>query len=325
MIRRLFVFFAVPTSAVLAFACNTILDNKPAILVETEEAGTEPLPDAGTEPPPAPTTTATTPTPPPPPPPDAGTDARAPCSPAQHLCNGTCVDVADPRYGCGSPTCQPCVLSHATATCAAGACAIAACDPGFGDCDALPATGCEADLSKAATCGSCATACPPTSPLCTPSGASFACTNGCPITAPIRCGNDCVDPLTSVAHCGSCDKKCPDVPNATVTCSLGACTATCKPGFHACGATCVPSTDVTACGAACVACPPVANGKPACVAGACTGVCDPGFADCDAIPANGCEAILATDRANCGACGRACAAGLVCTAGTCVPAPDAGR
>nr|MBK7068859.1 DUF5050 domain-containing protein [Deltaproteobacteria bacterium] len=52
--------------------------------------------------------------------------------------------------------------------------------------------------------------------------------------------------------------------------------------------------------------------------------CAPGTADCDGGFANGCEASLSTS-ANCGACGRACAAGQTCTAGACVsatPSPE---
>ncbi len=46
--------------------------------------------------------------------------------------------------------------------------------------------------------------------------------------------------------------------------------------------------------------------------------CAAGYDDCDGIAANGCEVRVATDAANCGRCGRACAAGLTCGAGACV-------
>ncbi len=49
--------------------------------------------------------------------------------------------------------------------------------------------------------------------------------------------------------------------------------------------------------------------------------CPVGFEDCDGNPANGCEAALMTDEANCGACGTTCggapSATAVCGAGTC--------
>ena len=55
----------------------------------------------------------------------------------------------------------------------------------------------------------------------------------------------------------------------------------------------------------------------------CSGVtvaaCAPGFADCDGMSGNGCETGTSMNDANCGACGRVCAAGTACMAGTCVP------
>ncbi|MDB4930131.1 MAG: uncharacterized protein JWM10_2615, partial [Myxococcaceae bacterium] len=46
------------------------------------------------------------------------------------------------------------------------------------------------------------------------------------------------------------------------------------------------------------------------------GTCATGFGNCDGTDANGCEA-APTGTANCGACGRACGAGQVCTNGVC--------
>jgi hypothetical protein len=51
-----------------------------------------------------------------------------------------------------------------------------------------------------------------------------------------------------------------------------------------------------------------------CADGACA--CGPGFADCDGKLANGCEAALQEDQANCGACGHDCQNGT-CAAGAC--------
>ncbi|MCY1043929.1 Ig-like domain-containing protein [Corallococcus sp. bb12-1] len=49
--------------------------------------------------------------------------------------------------------------------------------------------------------------------------------------------------------------------------------------------------------------------------------CSPGTSDCDGNPANGCEATLMSDEANCGTCGNTCggapSANAVCGAGTC--------
>ncbi|MFO0762940.1 MAG: DNRLRE domain-containing protein [Byssovorax sp.] len=55
-----------------------------------------------------------------------------------------------------------CAAAHATPSCTAGACGIAVCDPGWGDCDGDPANGCEASLAIApnsTTCGACGVTC----------------------------------------------------------------------------------------------------------------------------------------------------------------------
>lgn len=53
-----------------------------------------------------------------------------------------------------------------------------------------------------------------------------------------------------------------------------------------------------------------------CKAGKCE--CSIGATDCDGEPSNGCEATLATDSKNCGACGHDCQGGI-CAAGACQP------
>ena len=107
----------------------------------------------------------------------------------------------------------------------------------------------------------------------------------------------------------------------------GGCVATCPFGFadcdgnpaNGCEANLTASTSCGACGHVCTAGP---NETSTCSQGVCgSPSCNAGYADCDGNPANGCEAHIAFDSANCGACGNACAAGLVCLAGVCkVPA-----
>lgn len=322
--RRLF--WTLSGSALLVAltgACNAILDNNAGILVTTEGAGTFPAEDSGTSTP-APTTEpvdsgSTAPI-------DAATlgDGGLPDCPAgQHRCNGQCVSTSDPTYGCGSPACTPCVVAHGAPACVGGACAVATCDPGFANCNANPADGCEVDLSKPATCGSCTAACPATTPVCAPVGGTYQCGTGCPPTAPTRCGDECVDLLTSANHCGTCPNVCAPVENATVACTTGVCTFTCRPDFRACGGRCTAVTDPAACGPGCVVCPPAANARPTCAADVCRFECNMGFGDCDALPANGCEANFANNPAHCGGCNRPCPSG-VCNAGVCAPLPDGG-
>jgi hypothetical protein len=49
--------------------------------------------------------------------------------------------------------------------------------------------------------------------------------------------------------------------------------------------------------------------------------CSAGLTDCDGDAANGCEVNLSSSAANCGACGNACGAGLICTQGACQTPP----
>jgi len=77
---------------------------------------------------------------------------------------------------------------------------------------------------------------------------------------------------------------------------------------------CTSMTVTNCCG---ISCPPANHATPVCGAGVCAVACTAGYASCDGASANGCEVELATNTAHCGGCGRACAAGEVCTAGAC--------
>jgi hypothetical protein len=115
---------------------------------------------------------------------------------------------------------------------------------------------------------------------------------------------------------GFVEMVCP----AGMGCIGGRCqTRACTPGAVECGAgaerrTCSAdgsSQTITACPAA-----PNAVGRCS-GAGSCSIVCNPGFADCNNNTADGCEVDARSSVAHCGACGRACTAGLVCVAGAC--------
>jgi len=241
--------------------------------------------------------------------------------------------------GCGS-ACSP--LDNATVGCAGGACDVAACDQGFGDCDQSVFDGCESNLaSDANNCSACGQACAPTAngePACVDS----ACVVGSCDSGYADCDGDptngCEANLSDDAvNCGACGVVCAAVANGTPGCSEFACgIGSCDPGFANCsggvatGCATDLQTDVNNCGNCGAACSPVANGTRACDAATCgIGACDTGYGDCDGLLGDGCEAPLATDVNDCGSCGHVCptpANGVAgCAAGSCTLAScDAG-
>ncbi len=240
--------------------------------------------------------------------------------------NGCETDTRASLSNCGACG-AACNLANASGACVGGRCAIAACNDGYGDCDANPANGCETDLNASpANCGACASA-------CTAQNATASCVAG-------RCGvgvcnagfadcdmnpaNGCeADTATSDSNCGACGTVCA-LPNAASSCAMGVCTlGACRDGFADCdmnpanGCEVDLRTDAAHCGACATSCV-IANGMPACAAGRCAvGTCNMGFADCDMNPANGCEVDLTSSSQSCGRCGNACGSVQICSAGTC--------
>jgi hypothetical protein len=326
----------------LSFACNTVLDNQPGELagadaavdagsavVVSNDAGPQidsslPVasqPDATLPPPDADAGAPSTP-----PPVDSGT--LPVCAFGQKLCDGSCVSVDDPLFGCGPTACTPCALDRASATCAGSGCAIASCNAGYADCDQSATNGCETDLSQSTHCGTCNSQCGSAAPDCTPSAGGFTCATGCSAGAPTLCGTQCVELQTSLDNCGACGTACPAAPNGQTSCTAGHCGFSCQADFHACGSACVSDLSPSTCGTSCAPCPTGANAVPTCNGAACGMECAANFANCNAATADGCEVDLLTDPANCGVCNHSCA-GQACNAGVCAvapppPPPDAG-
>lgn len=209
---------------------------------------------------------------------------------------------------CGAPCARP----GASATCAAGSCAISSCNPGQGDCDGSDSNGCEASLSTLTHCGACGVS-------CDLANASESCPGGTCTLGTCAAGygncdgtsaNGCETALNTLTNCGGCGSSCA-LMNASESCASGSCEITmCTSGFEDCDAMdsngCERSTrTLTDCGGCGVACSR-AGATATCASGSCSiASCNAGRGNCDAVEANGCEATLTT-LTNCGSCGATC-------------------
>jgi hypothetical protein len=123
------------------------------------------------------------------------------------------------------------------------------------------------------------------------------------------CGGHCVDTASNLDHCGGCSQPC-RLDHATGSCIGGSCAVSaCTAPWKDCNGTpgdgCEIDTSSSAsnCGSCGHACTP-SSGIGACAASACAITsCPAGTGDCNHAFGDGCEANLATDPNNCGACG----------------------
>ena len=156
------------------------------------------------------------------------TDER-PCPLGTKTCEGRCVDVLDPLYGCAPELCSACPSAHASlvACRSEGGCKVVACEGLFADCDGASDDGCEADLRDPSSCGACGVVCQGTE-SCSRTGCG-----GCG-AGELSCDRRCVDPRTDVANCGACGRACQGGPNGVPECQDGVCTLRCSDGFADC-------------------------------------------------------------------------------------------
>lgn len=199
---------------------------------------------------------------------------RATCSTSRFTCD---VDLMTDRNNCGAcGAACPGRTFRETYECVEGSC-VMQCNayPLFLDCDGIPDNGCEIDPSTNDNCGACGKTCDPSTPCLDRSTSEFDC--GCAAGKEfcLEPYAHCSDIQTDDSNCGACNNLC-DFSN---------------------GGQDLP-----------------ANGYFGCSGGECGHVkCNRNFSDCDGDQANGCEVSLLSDD-NCGACGKACAAGQKCRA-----------
>ena len=248
------------------------------------------------------------------------------CSSGLGNCDGVVANGCETSTSTSAANCggcnRVCSIPNATASCVAGICGVARCNEGFGDCDGMPANGCERNLlSDNAHCGACGTACL-AGRVC--SGA--VCQVSCGSLS--VCGGTCRDTSIDPDNCGACGTVCSANGMATRTCGVGTCNGVCSAGRANCNANLQSdgcetdiNTTATACGGCALPCS-TNHVTPLCSGGACTGACEAGYADCDASKrSNGCETAVTSDVGNCGGCGVVCPtranASATCAAGAC--------
>ncbi|MGE3628687.1 MAG: hypothetical protein AB7P00_02185, partial [Sandaracinaceae bacterium] len=218
----------------------------------------------------------------------------------------------------------PCAPPNATGTCGTGTCAIAACDPGWLDCDGEASNGCEVDgRTSLAHCGGCGRSCDE------PANATAECIAGtCTITCDagtLDCMGDagCEAVASSPSTCGSCAVSCGGATPLCLPVPGGyTCGASCGGAQMLCGSSCINTqNDPLHCGGCTTVCPSPAHARATCSSSTCGIMCDPGWANCDGDMANGCEVDTRTDAMHCGSCPNACptAAGATtsCAMGSC--------
>ncbi|MFT3708381.1 MAG: hypothetical protein QM817_12075 [Archangium sp.] len=259
------------------------------------------------------------------------------CGPGFADCNSNASDGCERNVFSDIANCGgcnvACLSANATPLCTGGACRIGACNPGFADCNANPADGCEVNLNADPThCGSCTTACVGTNGTATCSGGmcGIACLPGFS-NCDGNLANGCeVNLSNDPSHCGTCSTVC-NSTNGTGVCVLGSCGINCNSGFANCNGLASDGCEINIgnntahCGGCNQPCS-VASGTAACSGGMCgVASCNSGFANCNMSYPDGCEVNTTNNPANCGACNAACTpangvggcAGSMCNIASC--------
>lgn len=243
------------------------------------------------------------------PPAEAGADADAPvvplcassecgypfatCPSSKYLCDTNVDDDVDNCGECGN-ACPGgywfYAELHMKYVCLHGQCATACDSPSqqpFADCNGYADDGCETDLTKNDSCGTCGNVCPAGS-FCAPTDVTYT-TFSCQTCAKgqVLCDGACVDPTTDATNCGSCGNDC-----SAMEADAG---------------------------------PPPFEMYYGCQNSECGKLrCNATWDDCNHDLSDGCEERIGKSWKNCGGCGIDCAPNQLCSEGKCVcnPGPD---
>ncbi len=222
-------------------------------------------------------------------------------------CKGMCFDPTSVTT-CGDAEipvdCTKQVTDANDVMCTDGACAYGSCAAEHLDCDGESANGCEVSVAQRES------AMNATGITCTSTGFDYAtCVAGF-LDCDGNRNNGCEQGTSSLSHAHD------------FACAAGSVSFTCDTGYDDCdsnadnGCELDASADAANCGSCGHACPVAANQTVSCTDNMCdAATCNAGYDDCDSNPANGCEAVLASDAQNCGMCGHVCPAG--CSGGSC--------
>ncbi len=283
------------------------------------------------------------------------------CVPGRGNCNQVYVDGCETNTGSDLANCGACGAAcnpaHATGACGNGTCSIAACAPGWSNCNGQVADGCEVNTGMdPQNCGTCGNACvfANATGTCSAGTCGLTClanwwnvdnniANGCEYACvPTNNGvekcdaidNNCngvadegFNTTTDVNNCGACGSACSAPFTSTLACSASTCSiVTCQPSRGNCnnvyvdGCETNTSNSLAHCGACNSACA-TPHATPVCNSGACAiSTCDTGYRDCNGTVPDGCEIDSRSNVAHCGACNNVCNLAFatpVCTAGTC--------
>ncbi len=266
-------------------------------------------------------------------------------------CDNRRLDEGETGIDCGGPCPQcplgsPCVIRRdceappsndpALVECLDGTCVLV-CQRNYADCNGRAVDGCEINLlADLENCGAC-------NQLCSPAHAVGQCMNGQCLIDTASANQGCalgyancnrnvedgceVDLANDPDHCGACEDAACSRANGEATCSDGACSVECSPGFADCdenaranGCETKIASSVNDCGQCGTICPDSgANWFPFCKEGVCGETeCFMNMGDCDGDGTCS-DALDSTD--NCGGCGITCSArngSTACAGDSCI-------